>query len=158
MNVNLRPHQLARSVAFAATWLVLLVVGLGLSRSLVVCTQPCCAGHVKIARTCDREAAVEGACGCCAHDHDAKGCGSEPPGRERVRRGCGRCVHVALGVDLGMPPSDVVLAMPAQAVFAERVHLPWASSDAIAVVHPPATGPPRCDARTARLSTTILRL
>lgn len=164
---------LTRYVAMAAAWLVLLLVGLGLSRRLVVCNQPCCAGHVKFVASCDtRQVEAEGfrtgaksgtGCCCCGgHRHDTHdGHGHDGDGERRAAAGatCHGCVHVALGVDLGLPPGGAfaidAVAMP----IGQAVMLPaWADATPVDVVHPPATGPPRCDRRTALLATTVLRL
>lgn len=146
----------------ALTCLVLLVVGLGLSRRLVVCTQPCCGGHVKLAPSCDgtdspAPHASAPACHCCQH------AGREGPrrGEERgaVRPGCAGCVHVSLGVDLGLPPLATAPDVGTTAVIALASLPPrWTEVDAVPTTHPMATGPPRCDRRTAILKTTILRL
>lgn len=162
---------LTRSVAMAAAWLVLLMVGLGLSRRLVVCNQPCCAGHVKVFASCDA-AGAEGdhadagtkpgaGCSCCSHRHDRRHGGQGEHGDRAEASGacCHGCVHVALGVDLGLPPGDGVafdsVALPVGPVTQLPV---WADATPVAVAHPPATGPPRCDRRTALLATTVLRL
>lgn len=163
---------LTRSVAMAAAWLVLLLVGMGLSRRLVVCNQPCCAGHVKFVASCDASQAEAGSanadtkhgggCSCCGHRHEARGGHGHDGDRERSEASgacCHGCVHVALGVDLGLPPSAASgfdhVALP----IGQAVMLPvWADATPVAVVHPPATGPPRCDRRTALLATTVLRL
>jgi hypothetical protein len=148
-------------------WLGVAVVALGWMQSLVVCTQPCCDGHVKLVRCCERAASAvasattvaaadaEAACPCCRRA--GRGDGGE---RSPLRAGascCDGCVHVALGVDLGMPPdglpADVappprwVVVAPPFAVAATAVR---------AVVHPPATGPPRRDAPTALRASTLL--
>lgn len=159
---------LTRSLATTAAWLVLLMVGLGLSRRLVVCNQPCCAGHVKIVASCDATRAEAGraeagakpgaGCSCCGHRQDGRhgGHGERP---EASGACCHGCVHVALGVDLGLPPGDGVafdsVALPVGPVTLLPV---WADATPVAVAHPPATGPPRCDRRTALLATTVLRL
>jgi hypothetical protein len=138
------------------TWLVLLVVGLGLSRRLVVCTQPCCGGHVKLAASCDMAAgpaapAPETECCCCQHAAQSAPAPAGQPGEERAgaRSGCSGCQHVSLGVDLGMPPVHAPLFDDLHGLVASAsiVHH-WLDADRLDVVHPPATGPPRCDRRT----------
>lgn len=161
-----RTNKLTKCLALASWWLVLLVIGLGLSRHVIVCTQPCCGGHVKLAPSCDLTtgSAPESSIAttnCCDHDRHRGSPDERRPGDERTegRPGCSGCVNVSLGVDLGLPPANMptIAGLPAPSLTAV-VASPWADIDAFAVVHPPATGPPRCDRRTELLASTILRL
>lgn len=157
-----RTNPLTRVLGLAAAWLVLLVVGLGVSQHAVVCNQPCCQGHVKLAPSCDHagaKAAANAPCACCRHEGHGR---AEQPGegdRAIAGRGCSGCVHVSLGVDLGLPPLTAappsVAPAPLAAVVLERT---WRETTSLAVVHPPATGPPRPDRRTALRASTVLRL
>jgi hypothetical protein len=149
---------LTKHVALAAASLVLLVLGLGLSRSLAVCTKTCCGGHVQINPSWDGSAAAPKTCPCCRHD--TRGERPAPAdGRTAVRPGCAGCDFVGLGVELGMPPGAAAPLPPAALAYGEPEELtPLRTVEPLAVAHPPATGPPRCDRRTALLATTILRL
>lgn len=139
----------------------LVVVCLGLPQALVVCTQPCCGGHVKLTTACallaNAPAAPGEAAGCpCCGRRDKEG--DRGPG-ERNTVGCRGCAHVSLGTDLGMPPADA--DVHADASVFERIDLLAAvqpRSDAAGCEHPPSTGPPRCDRRTALRAITVLRI
>jgi hypothetical protein len=150
--------RLRRQGRVLAACLGLAIVALGFMGSLVVCTQPCCGGHVKMTPGCERAAATAAAhaCGCCAAKRDR---GAGGPAERAAPDACGGCVHVALGVELAPPPEPVEppAALPAPAPLA-LPPAPLADATARAPVHPPATGPPRCDARTALRATTLLLL
>jgi hypothetical protein len=153
-------------------WLGVAVVALGWMQSLVVCTQPCCDGHVKLARGCERAAhaaavaatadeatAAAPACACCRRGAE-RAAGDRREERSPLRASsscCDGCVHVGLGVELGMPPDLAAadVALPPRFVVAVA---PFAVVRTIArpVVHPPATGPPRRDAPTALRASTLL--
>ena len=87
-----------------------------------------------------------------------EGKGERGPG-ERNTAGCRGCAHVSLGTDLGMPPADA--GVHADATVFERIDLLamlQPRSDVAGCEHPPSTGPPRCDRRTALRATTVLRI
>jgi hypothetical protein len=148
------------------TWLVLVMTGLGLSRSAVVCTQPCCAGHVKLVAGCDTatEAATdltashEPRCSCCAGGE--RGSADERGGERSDGTGCHGCVHMQLGVELSEPPAPAThwhttlpgrvdrLAHGAGAAMPSNRQRP----------HPPATGPPPHERRTAHRTAIQLLL
>ena len=144
-------------------WLGGVVVALGWMQSLIVCKRPCCGGHVKLTPRCVREgeftAANRGAapaCPCCCartEQHPADG-------SERIQaRCCDGCEHVALGVELDLPPHGAGLDdVPPQAFAAMVLPVAMLGADTAPVPHPPATGPPRTDARVALRATTLLLL
>ncbi|MFY9342865.1 MAG: hypothetical protein WAT39_10270 [Planctomycetota bacterium] len=47
------PSRTLTQTFLALACLATLLAGLGLSRSLRICTKPCCAGHVKLTASCD---------------------------------------------------------------------------------------------------------
>ncbi len=135
-----------------------MVLCLGLPRALVVCTQPCCGGHVKLTTACEATLAADfgevASCPCCG------GCRKSDGGdAERNTSGCRGCVHVSLGTALGMPPAPAdVHADPAVFERIDLLALQQPQADVAACRHPPSTGPPRCDHRTALRATTVLRI
>jgi hypothetical protein len=164
-----RRHELHRRRARAfAAWLGVVIVALGWMQSLVVCTKPCCGGHVRLAPRCDAPASTACAAAgctvasparaCCAHDATVLARGDGSPQQAAPRR-CGGCQHVALGVELGLPPEPAHPdAAPMACVAVPPTFAMPAAGDARRVVHPPATGPPRCDERTALRASTLLLL
>jgi len=163
-----------RTLAMALAWLAALLLGLGLPSRLVVCARPCCAGHVKLTRNCehlpgpalaivdDGRGAGTAAPTCCGHHghHERRAAQPSDGGDPHASSaGCEGCVHVALGVDLATPPpADHPLDAVAVARDDGFGAATWHANEPSTVVHPPATGPPRCDRRTRLLATTVLRL
>jgi hypothetical protein len=149
-------------------WLVLLLTGLGLSRSAVLCTKPCCAGHVKLVATCheaDANSATE-THSCCRpaasygrapdrHSPDEP----DPATCAEDDGGCG-CHHVRLGVELAPPPVTKPRLTGPVAFLPHRrepqVPMPLAAPPAAA--HPPSTGPPPHARRSAHRATIQLLL
>lgn len=167
-----RTTWLQPRAALALALVALVVLCLGLGRALVVCTKPCCGGHVKLTRACEAQSTasamaksaeaksaedrVEG-CACCAAHRDR---GEREGEGERHGGGdCGSCVHVALGVELGLPPAPI--DVPADGAVFDWLDLPALAPRLVVsriAAHPPSTGPPRCDRRTALLASTVLRI
>ncbi len=123
---------------------------------------------MKLAVRCDAEparggqarsaAAAAPACACCRAAATSASAAIDAPARAG-QAGCDGCVHVALGVELGMPPEGAAVAVVVPAAFAAAVPLfAVASGEAHRVQHPPATGPPRCDRRTRLRASTLLLL
>jgi len=163
--VLLLHHPLIRRLQ-PLVWLVLLLTGLGLSRSPVLCTQPCCAGHVKLVPRCSatETASATSTDSCC---RPAARRGVEPEdGDERDpaphTEDCGDCGchHVRLGVELAPPPTLAPRLTGELACGPDRaepaVAMPIAASPATG--HPPATGPPPHAIRSAHRATIQLLL
>ena len=145
---NPRSSWLACSVAQVAIWLALLVVSLGLSRFLVVCTGPHCHGAIEIAHL---------AGSCCDHEHEVAAPADELG--DQICEGHGQCVDEALGIDIGPLPQQLSSPHSDVACFGPSPTAAFLSLWARAVAMlPPITGPPRTDPRTALLATTTLLL
>ena len=152
--------------------LAMLVVGLGLPRLLLVCNESCCGGRVALARSCgiQERANASIAQGTQAAENDECPCWRRARAAERsatrrfgtlsdADRDCGGCAHHALGCELGLPNAFEAPDVPPIALcHAVAFTIPWRTSHATTALHPPGTGPPRPDPRTARLATTILRI
>jgi hypothetical protein len=148
------------------TCLVLVLTGLGLSRSAVVCTQPCCAGHVKLVASCDAAADTatdlaaprEPRCCCCASED--RGAGDERGGERSDGTGCHGCVHIQLGVELAEPPAPST--QPHTTLPGRVDRLAHGGGAAVSTnrqrPHPPATGPPPHERRTAHRAAIQLLL
>ena len=144
------------------TWLALVITGLGLSRSAVVCTQPCCGGHVKLVAGCDAATELatpsEPRCSCCAGGE--RGSGEERDGERSDGAGCHGCVHIQLGVELAEPPSTAAhphTTLPGR-VDRAAAGTEAASHSSCRRPHPPATGPPPHERRTAHRAAIQLLL
>ena len=137
-----RHHLLLRVTLVAA-----LVLGLGMSRLLVLCTH-----H-------DGQASLEWthAEGTCCH-HDGHDGDRAPGGDPAIAPGAG-CEHDSLAFDvMPTPKPDTGGEVPAPPAFALVLFTlpPPPSPDALP--HPPATGPPRTDRRTELRATSLLLL
>lgn len=153
-----RESLCSRKAAQVCTWLVALVLCLGLPRFLVVCSGPHCLGNVEFAH-------AKGSC-CDGHHSDRSIAGSGPrshgeapaPGEDSITaQGCG-CSDVPLAFEQGPLPSRFAgnLGNP-ETVTCVSAHTAIHAASEVRSVHvPPATGPPRTDSRTALLATTVL--
>jgi hypothetical protein len=134
-----------KSTTRLAVWLVLLVLCLGTSRSLVICTGPHCDGRIEVSHAGGS---------CCQHGHDQDADHRDGPA---VSGGCGGCVDVALGIGVGPLPERLSHddTGPCCRLQASPVVLESHDSHAVGL-QPPATGPPRTDQRTGLRATTLL--
>jgi hypothetical protein len=134
-----------KSATRLAVWVVLLVLCLGTTRSLVICTGPHCEGRIEV---------LHAGGSCCEHAHDQDADDSHGPA---ISEGCGRCVDVALGIGVGPVPERLSLDEEAPCCWLPATSVVPRSPDLHAVVlQPPATGPPRTDQRTGLRASTLL--
>ena len=145
------------TVTQVAAWMVLVVLALGLSRFLVVCSGPHCDGQIKIAglrgSCCEHELRDSH---CCEHEQ------SEAPEDDRgevVSEGECDCTDAGLGIGTGPLPERVSLDHDSQPCFQPvDLVLPESPHAHGVALRPPTTGPPRTDQRTALLASTLLLL
>jgi hypothetical protein len=145
------PRVLGALAAIAAVVLLL-----GLPRLLIRCTTG--DGDVRI-----EFAHAEGTC--CAHDHapvDGSATGAATPARGASAPSAAPhapCEHEELGIELAPPARNGVVPVPP---CADGAVVPWAAPAPRAVPRatraPPATGPPRPDARAHLRASTLLLL
>lgn len=145
-------QQLSR----ALVWASMLVVLLSLPRFLVVCVGPHCERKLELVHASGDCCAHQGAAGSGdttvdAHDDEDESpslSDQHPCTDQALNLGCGPTPK-PFSKDIGEHPELGLLPAPV-------VRFPSAQPDV--VFTPPTTGPPRVDDRTARLSTTVLRL
>lgn len=147
-------------------WLVLVVLGLGLPRWLVVCSGPHCHGSVELAHArggcCSGRHELRPVQACCEHGHGAGGaCATGlaglDSGRPSLADGCGSCEDVPLAfVEGPLPERQSHDLGDAVALVGIVVVCTAPMQTGSVVVGPPATGPPRTDPRTALRATTVL--
>jgi hypothetical protein len=130
-----------------ATLAALLVLALGLPRLLVLCQHADGDASLVFAHAADS---------CC---HDA----SEAAAKDHDRDGpvlhpCRRCEHTGLSVELSPAPRPDGAAAPTVPTVCgwSTVWTPPLPAMRALPRHPPATGPPRVDRRTALRATTLL--
>lgn len=161
-------HPTFRRITSLVLLVAMLVLGLGLPQLLLVCNKACCGGRVALGRSCglqerapERPAVAAAAdadeCPCCRKAQQATtrlGTISADAGG-----GCDGCEHQALGCELGLPQAFELPELPATPpCYLATLALRSVAPQALAAVHPPATGPPRPDPRTSLLATTVLRI